>query len=123
MKTGTKPDPNMSGTRPSRSRMSRAEGDLRSRLTKLLHAGGIIRGSLAFRERTCGKLGCRCVTKGKKHPGLYLVVSEEGKYRQVFVPKAFEEIVRRWVENYAEARALLEEISRLHHAKLRKRER
>ncbi len=102
--------------------MSRAERDLRSRLTKLLHSNGIIRGSLAFRERICGKPGCRCVTKGKKHPGLYLVVSEEGKYRQVFVPKAFEDDIRQWVESYAEARALLEEISKLHHEKLRKRE-
>ena len=102
--------------------MSKAERDLRSRLTKLLHAEGIIRGSLAVRERTCGKPGCRCVTKGKKHSALYLVLSEEGKYRQIFVPKAFQEIVRQWVESYAEARALLEEISKLHHEKLHKRE-
>jgi hypothetical protein len=102
--------------------MSKAERDLRSRLTKLLHSEAIIRGSLAMRERTCGKSGCRCVTKGEKHAGLYLVVSEEGKQRQIFVPKAFEELVRQWVKSYAAARALLEEISKLHHAKLRKRE-
>ncbi len=102
--------------------MSRAERDLRSRLTKLLHSDGVIRGTLAGRERTCGKPGCRCVTKGEKHAGLYLVVSEEGKYRQIFVPKAFEDDVRRWVESYANARTLLEEISKLHHEKLRNRE-
>lgn len=102
--------------------MSTAERDLRSRLTKLLHSSGIIRGSLAVRERTCGKPGCRCATKGKKHTALYLVVSEEGKYRQIFVPKAFEERVRQWVESYADARTLLEELSKLHHEKLRKRE-
>ncbi len=102
--------------------MSRAERDLRSRLTKLLHSDAIIRGSLTVRERTCGKSSCRCVTKGEKHTGLYLVVSEEGKYRQIFVPKAFEDDVRRWVESYANARTLLEEISKLQHQKLRKRE-
>lgn len=102
--------------------MSREERELRSRLTKLLHSAGIIRGSLAVRERTCGKPTCRCVTKGQKHAGLYLVVSEEGKYRQIFVPKAMEDDVRRWVESYADARTLLEEISKLHHEKLRKRE-
>jgi len=102
--------------------MSKAERDLRSRLTKLLHSAGFIRGTLAVRERTCGKPGCRCVTKGEKHPALYLVLSEKGKYRQVFVPKAFEDVVRQWVESYADARALLEEISKLHHEKLRKRE-
>ncbi len=107
----------------SRSSMSRAERELRSRLTKLLHSAGVIRGSLAVRERTCGKPGCRCVTQGKKHSALYLVVSEEGEYRQIFVPKAFEDLVRQWVEEYADVRALLEEISKLHHEKLRKRER
>jgi len=102
--------------------MSKAERDLRSRLTKLLHSDGVIRGSLAMRERTCGKSNCRCVTKGEKHAGLYLVVSEEGKQRQIFIPKAFEDDVRLWVEGYANARNLLEEISKLHHEKLRKRE-
>lgn len=102
--------------------MRKAERDLRSWLTKLLHSTGIIRGSLAIRERTCGKSGCRCATEGKKHAGLYLVVSEAGKYRQIFVPKAFEDRVRQWVESYADARALLEKISKLHHEKLRKRE-
>ena len=102
--------------------MSKAERDLRSRLTKLLHSEAIIRGSLAMRERTCGKSGCRCVTKGEKHAGLYLVVSGEGKQRQIFVPKAFEGHVRHWVESYAKARTLLEEISKLQHKKLRKRE-
>ena len=102
--------------------MSGAERDLRSRLTRLLHASGVIRGSLAFRQRTCGNPGCRCVTRGKKHSGLYLVVSEEGKSRQVFVPKGLEDVIGKWVENYAEARALLEEISKLHYEKLRNRE-
>ena len=61
-------------------------------------------------------------TKGEKHAGLSLVVSEEGKQRQIFVPRAFEDDVRQWVESYANARALLEEISKLQHEKLRKRE-
>ena len=102
--------------------MSKAERDLRSRLTKLLHSTAIIRGTLADRERVCGQSSCRCVTKGEKHAALYLVVSEEGEYRQIFVPKAFEDLVRQWVEDYADVRALLEEISKLHHEKLRKRE-
>lgn len=108
--------------RPSRSKMSKAERELRSQLTKLLHSEGVIRGSLAIRERTCGKPGCRCAVKGEKHPALYLVLSEGGKYRQVFIPKAFEDDVRQWVESYANARGLLEEISKLYHEKLRKRE-
>lgn len=102
--------------------MSKTERHLRSQLTKILHSEGAIRGSLAVRERACGKPGCRCVTKGEKHVSLYLVVCEEGKYRQVYVPRSFEELVRRWVQNHCKARKLLEDLSKLHYEKLRKRE-
>ncbi len=102
--------------------MSKAERHLRSELTKLLHAEGVLRGNLAIRERTCGKPGCKCVTKGEKHVALYVVFSDHGKYRQVFIPKALHEVVRRWVGNHSKARELLEDISRLHYEKLRKRE-
>ena len=102
--------------------MSRSERNLRSKLTKLLHAEGVMRGSLLVRERTCGKPGCKCVTKGDKHVSLYVVVSESGRYRQVFVPRAFEETVRRWVQNHSKAKELLEEISQLHYKKLADRE-
>ena len=106
----------------SRGKMTASERRLRSELTRVLHSQGVIRGNLSWRERTCGNSNCRCVTKGEKHRALYLVLSEEGKYRQVFVPKAFHEQVGAWVENHKKARDLLEEISRLHYEKLRKRE-
>jgi hypothetical protein len=102
--------------------MSAAERRLRSELTRLLHSHGVIRGSVAIRERTCGKASCRCVTRGEKHVSMYLVVCEGGKYRQVFVPKALHEPVHAWVRNHKKARELLEEISVLHYEKLRKRE-
>jgi hypothetical protein len=62
------------------------------------------------------------MTQEEKHTALYLVFSEEGKYRQVFVPKELHEVVRQWVENHKKARELLEEISQIHREKLRKRE-
>jgi hypothetical protein len=103
-----------------RSRMSERERNARGRLAQLIHDGGLIRGSLVVRERTCGKANCRCA-KGQKHASLYLVVSEGGKYRQVFVPKELERVVRLWVENHQKARDLFEEISRMHHERVRKR--
>ena len=102
--------------------MKPAERRLRSRLKQLLDSEGVIRGSLTVRERTCGKPGCKCVTKDEKHSSLYLSVSQDGKYRQVFVPKSLEEVVRRWVENHSKAKELLEAISQLHYEKLRARE-
>ena len=106
----------------ARSKMGAAERTLRSRLTRILHSEGILRGNLSVRERTCGKPNCRCMTGGEKHSAVYLVFSEGGKYQQVFVPKALHERVRQWVENHKKARDLLEEISQLHSSKLRNRE-
>lgn len=101
--------------------MSQRERDFRSRLSKLIHGAGILRGSLSVRERTCGKPNCKCA-KGEKHVSLYLVFSEKGKYRQLYVPKSHEQEVRLWVSNHERARDLLEEISRLHREKVEKRE-
>lgn len=102
--------------------MSQQEREFRGRLAQLIHDSGLIRGSLALRERTCGKPTCRCA-KGQKHAALYLVESVGGKYRQVFIPKELQEVVRRWVENHQKARELLEEISRMHYERVRNRER
>ena len=105
-----------------RVRMSGAERQLRSELTRILYSEGLLRGSLTVRERTCGKPSCKCIKKGEKHSSLYLVVCEEGKYRQVFVPRDLHEVVRSWVENHKKVRDLLEGISELHYQKLRNRE-
>jgi hypothetical protein len=51
-----------------------------------------------------------------------LVVGQAGKYRQVFVPKELEEVVRLWVQNHQKARDLIEEISQVHYERVRKRE-
>jgi len=105
---------------PSRSGMAPREREFRSQLAKLVHADGLLRGNLSVRERTCGKPGCKCA-KRQKHVSLYLVFSEKGKYRQVFVPKNLEDEVRSWVDNHHKARDLLEEISRIHQEKIVKR--
>jgi hypothetical protein len=102
--------------------MAQRERESRSKLAQLIHDSGLIRGSLSVRERTCGKPNCRCA-KGEKHVSLYLVVSEDGRYRQTFIPKDLEEVVRLWVENHQKARALLEEISRMHYERVQSRER
>lgn len=101
--------------------MGQREREFRGRLAQLVHGAGLIRGTLAVRERTCGKANCRCA-RGEKHVSLYLVSREGGTYRQVFVPKELEDVVRLWVENHQKARDLLEGISRLHYERIRKRE-
>ena len=99
--------------RIARAKMSREERRFRSALAKLISERGVLRGTLVHRERKCGKPNCKC-TRGEKHPGVYLVVSEDGRRRQLHIPKDWEETVEQWVANYHEIRELLEQLSRLH---------
>jgi hypothetical protein len=103
-----------------RARMSAAERRTRSQLAQLLSQRGVIRGTLLVRQRKCGKANCRCA-KGEGHESLFLVISENGRTRQLFVPKDWESRVRLWVEDYHRARELLEEVSRIYWDKVRQR--
>jgi len=104
-----------------RSKMTPQERQCRSQLAQLVHRRGWMRGSLLVRGRVCGKEGCRC-TRGQLHESLYLVLSEGGRTRQLYVPRAFEARVRQWVENHRRARRLMEEISRRYWKKVRDRQ-
>jgi hypothetical protein len=101
--------------------MSSQERGFRSRLAQLIHQDGMLRGTLLSRKRVCGKASCRC-TKGHLHEGLYLVIREGGRTRQLYVPKDWEPTVRRWVGDYQQAKELMEEISRIHWDKIRQRQ-
>ena len=101
--------------------MSTRERNRRSKLAQLVHEAGLLRGTLAVRERASGKANCKCA-QGEKHASLYLVASYEGRVRQLFIPKDWEPQVRRWVEQYQEARKLLEEVSLLYWDKVQKRQ-
>jgi len=103
-----------------RSRMSAQERRLRSELAKLLSQRGIMRGCLLRRWRVCGKPRCKC-TRGQKHEGLYLVVGEGGRTRQLYVPKEWEQAVCQWVDDYHRARGLMENISSIYWDKVRNR--
>jgi len=101
--------------------MSARERELRSELKQLLASLGLVRGNLSLRLRSCGKPTCHCSQGGAKHPAWYLVASEQGKLRQLFIPKELEPQARQWVDAYQRLRQLLEELSELHWQKLRQR--
>ena len=105
----------------SRTGMSAHERKLRSEINKLLSQEGVIHGTLITRQRVCGKANCRCA-KGQLHESLYLVVTESGKGRQMYVPRQWEMAVRQWIEQYAQARRLMDELSNLHWQKVRQRQ-
>ncbi len=101
--------------------MSPRERHLRSQLKQMLDGAGLLRGTLNAREKVCGKPNCRCA-RGEKHLSLYLVASDGGKPRQLFIPRSLEPQARQWVASYQRLRELLEELSQLHWDKLERRE-
>jgi hypothetical protein len=105
----------------SRAHMSSAERHARSCLAQLLSRRAFLRGSLLVRRMKCGKANCRCA-QGEGHESLFLVISENGRTRQLYVPKDWVSRVRLWVEDYHRARELMEEISRIYWDKVRQRQ-
>lgn len=104
-----------------RTAMSAQERRLRSELKKILDRSGVLHGTLLSRKRVCGKPNCKCV-RGHKHQSLYLVVTEGGQSRQLYVPKEWEQTVRHWIEEYQKARELMDEVSHIHWQKVRERQ-
>ena len=104
-----------------RTTFPHAERRRRSRAASLAHSSRLLRGSLSVRNQTCGKDSCRCA-RGEPHVSLYLVQSHNGKPRQLYVPKEWEERVRRAVKDYQELQTLLEEISELEWRRLTRKE-
>ena len=104
-----------------RTQMPARERELRSAINKILSQQGLIHGTLITRQRVCGKPNCRCA-KGHLHQSLYLVVTEAGKSRQMYVPRQLEPAVREWIEQYNQARQLMDDLSRLHWDKVRHRQ-
>ena len=104
----------------SRSSLSAAERDLRSRIAQLLHSRWLLHATLAPRQRRCGKPNCRC-TRGQPHASLYIVQSRQGQPRQLYVPQHGESRVRQAVADYQQLQQLLEEVSELEWKRLQSR--
>jgi len=97
------------------------ERQRRSRLTKLVSEGIVLRGNIVESRRKCGKAKCRC-QQGQLHVSKLLCVSIEGKVKSVHIPKAWERRVQEWVGSYKEIRMLLDELSNEQLKRLQKRE-
>lgn len=101
--------------------MSAEEQKVRTELVRLLSRYAFVRGTLNVREKVCGKPTCRC-TRGQPHTSLYLVASDHGRPRQLYIPRTLHQRTEQWVETHRRIRELLEELSKLHWDKLQRRE-
>src|SRR6202051_3011192 len=88
-----------------RAKLSAAERNFRSRIAQLASSQWFLRGTLSDRSSKCGKPNCHCAS-GEGHRSVYLVQSHSGKIRQVCVPKALQDPVRRAVGEYQEIQRL-----------------
>jgi hypothetical protein len=107
--------------RLQRSQLSEEERRVRSQLAQLVSSYGFVRGNLSVREKVCGKPNCRCA-RGEKHLAIYLVASDGGHLRQLFIPPSLEAKAREWIENHQRIRQLLEELSQIAWDRLKRRE-
>ena len=106
----------------SRNKLSVTERNFRSRIAQLASGQWFLRGTLSERSGTCGKTNCRCA-RGELHTSLYLVQSQDGKPRQICVPKAWQQRIRQAVNDYRLMQELIEEVSKLEWKRLQERKR
>ena len=102
---------------PVRAKLSAAERNFRSRIAQLSSNQWFLRGTLSDRSGKCGKPTCHCAG-GELHKSLYLVQSHDGKLRQICVPKAWHERIRRAVEDYQQMQKFIEEVSEIEWTRL-----
>jgi len=106
----------------SRAKLSPAERHFRSRIAQLASGTWFLRGVLSERHSKCGKPSCHCAT-GELHHSLYLVQSQQGKLRQLCIPKLWQDRVRQAVHDYRALQQLIEEVSELEWKRLQDRKR
>jgi hypothetical protein len=81
----------------------------------------VLPGVLRRQERRCGRAGCRC-GRGELHgPYLYLVLSQAGRGRSIYVPGELAEVVDARVAATAAFQAIVGEIEQINVQLLRRR--
>ena len=96
--------------RAPRTQRAPQERQARSQAVRRVAQEALLRGSLVRMERTCGKKNCRC-QQGHKHPALCLAIRVGEQRKMIYIPRALEATVRRWVETGQEVDGLLDAIS------------
>jgi len=73
----------------------------------------MVQGSYLERWNVCTRANCAC-HRGQKHgPRSYLVIYQDHKQRQVYVPQAQREAVLRGISQHQQLLAIVKEITRI----------
>lgn len=80
----------------------------------------VIKGSLVWLKRVCGKSGCHCY-QGKKHVSLYLSRSVKGRTTMTYIPHRYEDVVKDAVSEYKRILKVLDELSEANLGAIKKR--
>ena len=90
-------------------------------MEELAGLGNLIRGSLVHTMRKCGKKNCVCATGGKGHPVCLLSTSTvKARNKMTYISKENEETVSAGVASYRLVWEIIEELSSLNVASLKK---
>lgn len=98
-------------------------GMLQRRLKQLATTSPVLAGCFASYTHRCGRPTCRCYHGGPRHAAQHLTFKENGKTRNVYVPKALVPEVQSWIAEHQRLKALLREIHQLSVALIRARAR
>ncbi len=73
----------------------------------------VLRGSWVERYSVCSKKNCKC-RQGQKHgPRRYLVINENGKQKQKYIPNAQVESVKLGIKKYKRMEEIIKEITKI----------
>ena len=80
-------------------------------LAELARLPHVVHGSIVERYTVCSRANCKC-HQGQKHGQVMcIVVNENGKQRQKYIPKEMRELAVQYVDEYKRALTLLDRIS------------
>lgn len=98
----------------NRSKMTAGERKRRSKLAKEVSFNEFIKGTIDMRAK-------KCMSNGKRYMTMYLLYMENGEQKQKYIPRKWEEKVKKWVENHKNIQRKIKGISDIYIKKITNR--
>lgn len=104
-----------------RGYLSKLERKAISRIHQLLGKPGLLRATLTYLQRQCGRDYCKCShSKRYRHGSWYIMQSYQGQKRMMHVSSGQIDPVRQWVNRYREIKRLLNRVADFYWESLKK---